>query len=251
MIRLNPVPVPIELDEQTVNELTELFKETGQSVWNRDYIKIPLLESSHKKCAYCETYIFEESKYMEVEHFYCKRDFPDFVLRWDNLLPSCKRCNGRKSSHNVELDGPLVNPYKMTPAEHLYLSNYRLKWKDDVGLNTIVTLHLNDSDRLLGTRMQVGTKMMGAIEQLYLLMEEYRAGAQSALLRNRIFLGVEELLKQAQPETQYSAVAATVLANDENYKRIAEWLKVEGVWDRFEELDVAMQRIVLNLGVGD
>lgn len=246
MIRLNYAPVPNQLDNETVRILTEEFLDNGKSVWKQDYITDALRSSSFSKCAYCETNIHEESKYMEVEHFRCKKDFPHLVVNWNNLLPSCKRCNGYKGEHNVETDGEIINPYLTTPSEHLYFQNYRLKWRDRLGRLTIETTHLNDSDRLTIVRAGLGEALSDSLEKIRELVEDFIEGPQTNRRRNRITRGMEALLKQAQPESEYSALAATVLLEDENYDWVARWLQNSNLWLPLVELHENAERIRLS-----
>jgi hypothetical protein len=51
--------------------MTAQYLATGTSVWNFDELKEALLWTSYGKCAYCECRLSEESKYVEVEHFFC------------------------------------------------------------------------------------------------------------------------------------------------------------------------------------
>ena len=78
---------------------------------------------SNQKCAYCEGRLDLKSDYMEVEHFRDKKDYPNDVLIWENLLPSCKHCNGNKSSHDV-VSEPIINPFVDVPREHIFLKSY-------------------------------------------------------------------------------------------------------------------------------
>ena len=59
-------------------------------------------------------------------------DYPDEVVDWDNLLPSCKRCNTTKGTHDVVTE-PIINPFDIDPkilprfhhsgrANHLWLA---------------------------------------------------------------------------------------------------------------------------------
>ena len=96
MIKLDRTPKPVELTTALQVALTDEFKLTGKSVWNIDFIKKALLGFSNDKCCYCEANINEESKYLEVEHFHHKDTYKEEVLEWENLLPSCKKCNGTK-----------------------------------------------------------------------------------------------------------------------------------------------------------
>lgn len=245
MIRLNYSKAPSELTDEVVIKLTARYMQTKDPVWNKDYIKNSLSDSSHHKCAYCETKLDEEAQYLEVEHFRCKRDFPELVVQWENLLPSCKRCNGRKRDYNVERDGEIINPYKIQPSDHVYLKDYRLKWKDDIGKKTITAVYLNDTDRLIIVRTKVGSAILNAVEKLRELAEEYIAGPKDFQRIVRITRGVEELLLQAQPQSEFSAVAATVLLDDADYKWIVEWLKSEGLWTSLDSLHNIAETIKL------
>src|SRR5690554_3867131 len=109
MIKLTRGAKPVELTLAIEKELTDEFKKTGASVWRKDYITNGLLAYSNNKCAYCECDITEESKYLEVEHFHHKDSYPDEVVQWENLLPSCKKCNATKSSHDTYVE-PIINP---------------------------------------------------------------------------------------------------------------------------------------------
>ena len=101
MIKLVRENRPDFLTDEKILELTTNFKSTKSSVWNNKHIKKPLLQSSHGKCAYCECPLTSDSNYMEVEHFEDKHHNEDKVVVWENLLPSCKKCNGSKGIHNV------------------------------------------------------------------------------------------------------------------------------------------------------
>jgi uncharacterized protein (TIGR02646 family) len=119
MIKLKRPPAPAELSQEEVNRLTDEFKRNpDKPVWKKDFITKVLLEMSHGKCCYCECKIDEESKYMEVEHFHPKNQYKDEVVLWDNLLPSCKKCNIRKKEHDT-IKEPIVNPAEDEPKEHL------------------------------------------------------------------------------------------------------------------------------------
>lgn len=88
MIHIDRGDAPSELTEDVVHSKTAAFKaDPKKVVWRDKYIVEALMNMSHNKCAYCECKLGEESKYMEVEHFHDKKDFPDEVVLWNNLLP--------------------------------------------------------------------------------------------------------------------------------------------------------------------
>lgn len=60
----------------------------------------------------------------DVDHFKPKSIYPDLVVKWENLLPSCPHCNKEKSSHDTGAE-PIVNPSEDDPREFFYLKDYR------------------------------------------------------------------------------------------------------------------------------
>ena len=92
MIKLQREPKPEFLTKEKVSDLTAHFKANPKvTVWKHEEIGKILLKSSTNKCAYCECVLQIEDSYMQVEHFKDKDTYPDDVINWDNLLPSCER----------------------------------------------------------------------------------------------------------------------------------------------------------------
>ena len=171
MIKLTRPARPAELTVEFQQNQTDEFKRTGASVWREKFIIQGLLAMSFGKCAYCECRVTEESKYLEVEHFADKDTHKDRVLEWENLLPACKRCNVRKHSHDVIL-APIVNPAIDDPRDHLHFAFYRFDGKGEVGRSTVEVLGLNDHDRLLLSRFQVGSKVAEVLADIGQLLRE-------------------------------------------------------------------------------
>lgn len=237
MIDLERPKPPHALDDPMVAALVAKYQADGSSVWNTDYIREALLESSNSKCAFCETKLDEESKYMEVDHFRCKKSFKNLVVEWNNLLPSCKRCNGNKSSYNVDVDGMIVNPYDSYPRDHIYIHNARLRHKDQIGRNTIEALYLNQSDRLVAVRAAIAEAVATSLERIREYLEEYQAGKITTRQRNKIVRGMEKLLREAGRSAEYSATTATALLGDPDYAVVKSGLHVLGEWGALEPLE--------------
>lgn len=53
----------------------------------------------------------------ELDHFLPKSINPDKVAEWDNLVPSCLRCNREKNDY----EGKIVNPCVDNPQEYFAL----------------------------------------------------------------------------------------------------------------------------------
>ncbi len=75
-------------------------------------VKKALFNCNHQKCSYCEAIPTGSS--LRVDHFFPKKLYPEFILDWDNLLPSCENCNTRKSSHDTKNE-PIINPSQIDP----------------------------------------------------------------------------------------------------------------------------------------
>jgi uncharacterized protein (TIGR02646 family) len=231
MIKLTRGAKPVELTLAIEKELTDEFKKTGASVWRKDYITNGLLAYSNNKCAYCECDITEESKYLEVEHFHHKDNYPDEVVQWENLLPSCKKCNATKSSHDTYVE-PIINPCIYEPTKYFKLLNYRIKGKDDFGKLTVSVLDLNNQDRHCKKRFEIGNATHEKLEDFLDLIEEYESGESvSTRRKNRITNGLKELLSLALPKSTYSATTASVILNSTDYIDLKDKMMNNNLWD--------------------
>ena len=234
MIKLNRLYTPIKLTPALVREKTELYKATGRSVWNIGWLKESLMGLSHGKCAYCECSLKKESNYMEVDHFEDKHQYPDKVMDWDNLLPSCKHCNVHKLTHDVKKD-PIVNPFVDNPNEHLYFQYFRYKAKDVKGENTISVLDLNDGERrLVDTRFEIGNALQKSLEELLIKLDLYQK-KPTTMNKNKLVGAVINTIRQCMPESEYSALCATVLHSCDDYVKLKADMQNYGLWT--QEID--------------
>lgn len=248
MIKLNRTLKPVKLTSELKAKLTDKFKLTGKSVWNIDFIKKELLGFSNDKCCYCEANINEESKYLEVEHFHHKGTYKDEVLEWENLLPSCRKCNGTKNDHDTKLE-PIIDPSKIDPKDHLKYWRYRIKGSDDFGKLTVSVLNLNDQDRLVKKRFEIGNAIQEKLEQLNELAEDYIQGIQAnTRKKNRIINGIKSLMEEGLPSAIYSATSATVILTDTEYDTLKTKLISLNFWDaELSQLEIDLTKTALKL----
>lgn len=255
MIKINRPEKPKELTEEIQKELTDDFKKDNKkAVWNKQYIRNALFKMSNGKCCYCEVKLAEEGKDMHVEHFHPKSKYPDEVVKWENLLPACKRCNGSKSTHDTYKE-EIIKPCEDNPKDYLYMSNYWYKCKNTSekdrkkAKDTIDVLSLNDLDGLIMPRVRIGNKVEEKIEQLLDKMQEYKDASERKIQqRNKIVNGVRDLLRLAQNTQEYSATISTVIIGDEDYKTLKDMMKECGLWnDELTNLDKVAEEINLNL----
>jgi uncharacterized protein (TIGR02646 family) len=248
MIKLNRCVKPVELTPSVQKQLTDEFKATGKSVWNQDYIKKSLSSYSNDKCCYCEADISEESKYMEVEHFHHKDLYKDEVLEWENLLPSCKRCNGTKNDHDTKLE-PIIKPTDDNPKNHLKFWRYRFKGIDELGKTTVSVLNLNDQDRLVKKRFEIGNAIQERLEELIELADDFINGVQTSTRRkNRIINSTKKLMQEGLPDTIYACTSATIILTDPEYDILKSKLQRLSFWDKkLENLEIELNKIALDL----
>jgi hypothetical protein len=244
MIKLSRAPKPDFLTDDKIDELVEEFKNNGTSVWNTESIKTPLLNSSHGKCSYCECDLTEESKYMEVEHFEDKKHNPEKVVIWENLLPSCKKCNGAKSTHDVIAE-PILNPYIQDPKEHLAIRMFRMRGLTQLGKDSIDVVGLNNQERLVLKRFEIGSQIADSIEIAWERYSIYKSNGRTQS-RNRLINLVEGILLESQPKAIYAATTATVALTDASFSELLGAMKNEDIWnDNLEELLENAQALIL------
>lgn len=228
MIKLSRNQTPLCLNPKFVYSATTEFKTSGTSVWNIVELKNTLLSLSYNKCAYCECNLATESKYLEVEHFEDKDSNPDKVLDWENLLPSCKRCNGSKGTHDVNLE-PIINPFLIDPKEHLKIRLYRFKYKTSIGCNTIQVVDLNNYNRIVKKRFEIGERFQSLIDEAKEKLEIFKSN-KSTRSRNRLLGQLESTLLECQPSSEYSATTASILHSSDLYYSLKTEMEIMGLW---------------------
>lgn len=231
MIKLQRSEPPHQLTEEKKQQFRKKYKDTSKNVWSKKYIREALSKMSSNKCAYCECKLGEESKYVEIEHFFPKHIYPELVVEWDNLLPSCKRCNGKsaKGTHDTGKE-PIIDPTKIDPKEHLKMKNYRIVGKDLLGKTTSKVLYLNDT-KISFKRFEIGQAIENETEDLYDEIVNKKDIKENSNLVRRIIQKITSLLEEALPEAEYAATAATILLNDNNFINVKKFLQKEEIWD--------------------
>lgn len=221
MIKLEREEKPKYLTDEKVKELTDKFKnDKSKVVWKAQSIGEKLLKSSSHKCAYCECELQTEDSYMQVEHFKDKDTYQDDVVNWNNLLPSCQRCNGKKGTLDV-LVTPIINPYDDMPKVHLKQQAYRLYGKDTKGKNTVKELYLNDDRRVVLPRFLASNEINRQLADLVNNIQDLTT------LRN----GITNLLQSCQSDKPYSAFVSYALHSNKDYAEIKVLLESNTAWD--------------------
>lgn len=247
MIKLDLPVCPAALTPAIQSQLTKEYKSTQKTVWKKAYIENALLAMTNNKCAYSEQLLNQESAYMEIDHFKCKEIFPDDVVTWGNLLPSCKKCNSTKGDHNV-IANPIVNPLVEQPKDFLYVRAFRYynKNKNEKGRTTIDVLALNDNDHFVKPRAAIAFQIADDIEtQFDHLTQAHKA--QNAVKVRKSISKIKSLLTACDPRHEFSAVIATyILYEFDTYNQLETYLKNNNFWDQeFEGIKNLLLSITL------
>lgn len=227
MRKIELCEAPVELTEQEVRNLTDEFKNSGKAVWRKNYIKKALLTMTYNKCIYSEVRLEENSTCEEVEHFYPKSIYPEKVVEWGNLMPSCKICNAKKS--NVDPNKiALINPYIDKPSDYITFCGCTCVaiQNNTKGANSIRFYNLNNSHFIRPRENQI----INNEEKLSRLLEELNEGLKDGNPTKRFLARLMSILQSAQPEEPYSVCTGTALQKSKVFIMIKENLAVKGLW---------------------
>lgn len=242
MIKLTLPEKPLELAENEVALTAEFKADNNRHVWKKDYITNALLQMSNNKCAYSEVKLNVNSTYLEVEHFKPKSLYPDDVVKWGNLLPSCKLCNDSKGDWDVVSD-PIVNPLVDDPNEHLYIKGCRFYKKDQIGDNTIKAVSLNDNSQFVIPRFQVASDICDRLESSF---DDLKTADSERKIRNQV-RRITQILKMCLPTEAYSAAVSTYLLYDSPvFRELKAYLLSSKLWtDELDEISKILSSIAL------
>ena len=243
MIHIQRTERPAQLTEELQKKLTEDYiADNKKDVWNKPFIRDALLLMSQYKCCYCERKIGAGTAEMHIDHFRPKSLYPQGVVEWENLLPSCADCNRSKQAFNPEKE-PMVNPCEDDPRQLFYLDNFRYKsLKRDRNCKaniTIAVLGLNDFTRHCLPRFQITEALLDKVEEVCDLAKERKDNINTdSRLRNKIIRSCRDILEKCISSAEYSAFAATALQGDQDYLELKKILRDSGSWsDELEKLD--------------
>ncbi len=190
--------------------------------YRHDDIKSSLFESSHQKCAFCESKPAESGN-IEVEHFVPKSKYPDLAFSWDNFLPACRKCNGSKNDHDT-LTNPIVNPYDINPEKVFHYRDIRIVANDndykELGELTIQVCSLN-SVRLMKPRADILVSLHAFSAAIEDAIQDFNEASTEQKRRNRkrkIGEALETIEILANPSEKYSGFCKTYLNDCEPYQ---------------------------------
>ncbi len=182
---------------------------------------------------------------MEVEHFRHKDKYECDVVKWENLLPSCKRCNIKKGIHDVVVE-PIVEPFNMDPSDHLHLQMVYFRERDAVGKTTIEVLDLNNFSRMVRPRFDITVQIEKNLSTIELALDGY-TDSPTVRRRNGLVGIFTDTLLECQPNSEFAATAATFLHVNPKYPTLSAAMKDALLWnEELEELHQLSEAIRLD-----
>jgi uncharacterized protein (TIGR02646 family) len=204
-------------------------KQKLTSFYRNDAVKRGLIKSSQGKCAFCEC-IPSEGGNVEIEHFKPKAEYPQFTFEWDNFLPSCRKCNGSKGSHDTVLE-PIINPYDIDPKQAFHFVDIAIKASNThmkkiaeetikvCGLNTL-RLWKPRSEILLSLRI-----FTEAIEEAIEGLVDADTKRKEELRVNKLREAIETIEMLTNSSEKYSSFCSDFLERSEAYHKAKRLIK--------------------------
>ena len=161
-ILINEGPAWLKIIQDKL-ENGEVPTEAEKGKYRHKDIKSALVEETHGKCAYCESYL-RHIAFGDIEHIHPKSAKLEDLFRWANLTLACDICNTAKSNHNN-----VVDPYTDEPAQHFKFFGPMIYANTDSAkaVFTAKKLKLN-RDELIARRAQ----RLSAISDILLLISQ-------------------------------------------------------------------------------
>lgn len=199
-------------------------KDSLLSHYRHNSIQKRLAESSYYKCSFCECKPGESGN-IEIEHFEPKSLYPERAFDWDNLLPSCRKCNQAKMVHDTRTT-PIIDPSKEDPEALLTYSFLNIcpvdGSLDEVkALNTIEVCNLNSS-RLYQARADLMKSISEYIDELkekLSLILEADNPQKRALRITKLSNSLEKIDSLFEPSSVYSGYCKWFISQNIEYQK--------------------------------
>ncbi|CRX47364.1 TPA: hypothetical protein PXJ58_000564 [Yersinia enterocolitica] len=195
-------------------------KKSVVSHYSHDEIKSVLIDTTFKKCAFCECLPEDGGGYIQVEHFHPKSIYPNECFSWENFLPSCGICNNNKGTLDTKVT-PIINPYDDDPKKSFYCNFLKvLPLKNDQkAINTEREIMLN-SNRLINSRTELLRKLQILTEELrdsIVYLKEADTDRKISNRKSKLDQKIQEIEFYMHPKSIHSFFCSQVIENDCHY----------------------------------
>ena len=206
------------------DKIPEAEKKSLLSHYKHKDIQKLLFACNHHKCAFCECKPGESSN-IEVEHFEPKSIYPELAFEWENLLPSCRKCNEAKLDHDTR-KSPIINPTKEDPETLLTYDFLRIiplqgSGKEEKADNTITVCNLN-CDRLYDARsdlLKSVTEDMDELKTKFEWIEEADTPQKRKYRITKLSNSIEIIDSMLKADNTYSAYCKCLVTKFPEYQK--------------------------------
>lgn len=87
--------------------------------YNTEETKRHFKKMNYERCSFCTKLIQDFDDEMTVEHIKIKRDYPQKIFQWSNLLCSCRTCNTKRSTRAHDSE-KYLDPTKVEDIERYF-----------------------------------------------------------------------------------------------------------------------------------
>jgi len=87
--------------------------------YNTEETKRHFRKMNHERCSFCTKLIQDFEDEMTVEHIKIKRDYPQKIFQWSNLLCACRTCNTKRSTRTHDPQ-KYLDPTKISDIEKYF-----------------------------------------------------------------------------------------------------------------------------------
>lgn len=211
-------------------KLPDKVKKLVNSRYKHEAIKSALFNRVRTKCAFCESFP-TESGFLEVEHFHPKSIYPESTYEWSNLLPSCKRCNLKKSILDTK-KYPILKPDDEEPSDYFVYDHIMMKPSDSApdmvkAQRTIERLELNEY-RLVKPRSELLVSLVGFQSSLEKILNELSKSKQKAKkerLASKILDSLDQIDVLRNHKSKHSGFCNYFIENNEVFNLAREEVK--------------------------
>lgn len=104
----------------STKEAYEFYKRNERRYrYNTEEVKEIFRKMNHERCSFCTKRISDFEDKMTVEHMQIKRDYPEEIFKWSNLLCACGICNTKRGVAPYEKENYL-DPTKEPDIERYF-----------------------------------------------------------------------------------------------------------------------------------
>lgn len=180
MVKIKRVSQPVQLAKtnkiykkqivgKNAKEAYKFYEDNQTSYkYNTKETKEKFKKMNYKRCSFCTKTILEFDTEMTIEHIRTKKDYPQKIFEWSNLLCACRTCNTKRSIKKYDR-GKYLDPTKIIDIEKYFLFeldgsieiNKELSDAEQKKAKYMIEMYDLNRDELVYDRRHFMKKLMG------------------------------------------------------------------------------------------